>query len=200
MITRRTLLTTGLAGCAVAAGLPAAAHDRQARPAPRALPVPQPRIVTIRDEIAPGELHVVPDVFTLYWTLPEGRAIAYAVGIGRPGLYESGEFTVGAKREWPDWTPTPGMLEREPELYEPYADGMPGGPDNPLGARALYLHRSSGRDSLLRIHGTNRPSTIGRAVSNGCARLINPQIKDLYARVPVGTRVVLYPQQVPELS
>ena len=102
-------------------------------------------------------------------------------------------FYVGDKKEWPSWTPTPDMIEREPELYQPYADGMPGGLENPLGARALYLFTPERGDTFLRIHGTNAPATIGTAVSNGCARLVNEQIIDLYNRVPVDTRVVLYP-------
>ncbi len=194
MISRRNLLSTGLAAAAVAAGAPAIAHD-----APP-VQVPQPRIIRIKGSVAPHEIHVVPDEFALYWTLPERRAIVYPIGIGRPGLYESGIFSVGDKHKWPSWTPTPDMIEREPEEYEQYADGMPGGPDNPLGARALYLYDAAGRDTYLRIHGTNRPSTIGTAVSNGCARLINPQIVDLYERVPLQTRVVLYPKRRPAVS
>ncbi|WP_425303920.1 L,D-transpeptidase [Wenxinia saemankumensis] len=151
-----------------------------------------PTLVNVAEGIGPGEIHVDPNRFRLYWTLPEpGRAIRYAVGIGRRGLYESGSFRVGRKAEWPSWTPTPDMIERDPEAYEQYADGMPGGPNNPLGARALYLFAGS-RDTYLRIHGTNAPATIGRAVSNGCARLTNEYIVDLYNRVPVGAQVYLY--------
>lgn len=142
----------------------------------------------------PGEIHVAPDEFALYWTLPGGRAIRYAVGIGREGLYQPGEFFVGAKKEWPSWTPTDDMIDREPEKYAQHADGMPGGLDNPLGARALYLFTPEGGDTFLRIHGTNKPETIGRAVSNGCARLVNDQMIDLYEMVPLDTRVVLYRQ------
>ena len=152
--------------------------------------------VAIRPEIAPGEIHVVPDSFMLYWTMPGGRAMRYMVGVGRPGLYESGEFTVGAKKEWPSWTPTPDMIEREPEKFERWKDGMPGGPDNPLGARALYLFLPGKGDTFLRIHGTNAPGTIGTAVSNGCARLVNDQAIDLYNRVPLQSRVVLYPKTI----
>lgn len=152
--------------------------------------------VPIREGIAAGEIHVVPDTFMLYWTLPGGRAIRYMVGIGRPGLYEAGEFYVGAKKEWPSWTPTPEMIERDPESYAQFADGVPGGVDNPLGARALYLFQPGRGDTFLRIHGTDAPATIGTAVSNGCARLVNDQVVDLYNRVPLDTRVVLYPQTV----
>ena len=151
-----------------------------------------PQWVNLATDLPPNEIHVVPDSFRLYWTQPGGQAIRYTVGIGKPGLYTPGEFYVGAKKEWPSWTPTPGMLQRQPELYEPYRDGMPGGPDNPLGARALYLFQPGRGDTFLRIHGTNRPETIASAVSNGCARLINSHVVDLYDRVPQDTRVVLY--------
>ena len=154
----------------------------------------QPRMVRIRAGFEPNEIHVDPGEFALYWTQPGDMAIRYSVGIGRPGLYESGEFYVGAKREWPSWTPTPDMIARDPDQYEQYADGMPGGPDNPLGARAIYLFTPSRGDTFLRIHGTNAPRTIGTAVSNGCARLVNPHAIDLYDRVPLNARVVLYPQ------
>ena len=149
--------------------------------------------VPIRDTIAPGEIHVLPDSFMLFWTMPGGRAMRYMVGVGRPGLYESGEFFVGAKKEWPSWTPTQEMIARNPD-YARWEDGQPGGPDNPLGARALYLFEPGRGDTFLRIHGTNAPGTIGTAVSNGCARLVNDQAVDLYDRVPLQSRVVLHPK------
>ncbi|MGX9856856.1 L,D-transpeptidase [Limimaricola variabilis] len=153
-----------------------------------------PREVDVAAGLTPGEIHVMPDEFALYWTLPGSRAIRYSVGIGRNDLYHAGSYVVGAKKEWPSWKPTPAMIKREPEKYEKYAEeGMPGGIDNPLGARALYLF-VNGRDTYLRIHGTNAPSTIGRAVSNGCARLINEHMIELYEKVPVGTKVFLYPK------
>jgi len=152
-----------------------------------------PRVVPVQWSIPADQIHLDPNRYSLYWTLPDGLAIRYRVGVGRPGLYESGSFYVGAKKEWPAWTPTPDMIEREPESYEQYADGMPGGPDNPLGARALYLFEPGRGDTFLRIHGTNLPSTIGTAVSNGCARLVNDQIIDLYNRVAEGSQVFLYP-------
>lgn len=149
--------------------------------------------VAIRDDIPAGELHVLPDSFMLFWTMAGGRAMRYMVGIGRPGLYESGEFFVGAKKEWPSWTPTQAMIGRNP-AYKQWEDGMPGGPNNPLGARALYLFEPGRGDTFLRIHGTNAPGTIGSAVSNGCARLVNDQAVDLYDRVPMRSRVVLHAQ------
>ncbi len=152
-----------------------------------------PKVVKSPIRAAPYEIHVIPNHFALYWTQPNNRAIRYTVGVGRPGLYEAGEFYVGAKRKWPSWTPTPGMLRREPEKYGPLRKGMPGGLKNPLGARALYLFQPGLGDTLLRVHGTNNPKTLGRAVSNGCARLVNDQIVELYDKVPMRTRVVLHP-------
>nr|WP_245875709.1 L,D-transpeptidase [Puniceibacterium antarcticum] len=152
-----------------------------------------PRVVPISVSFAPFEIHVFPGEFGLYWTLPGNIAVRYVVGIGRPGLYEAGEFYVGAKKEWPSWTPTPGMLRREPGVYSRWRDGMPGGLNNPLGSRALYLFQPGRGDTFLRIHGTNDPSTLARRVSNGCARMVNDQMIDLYDRVPMDTRVVLYP-------
>ncbi len=86
-----------------------------------------PQMVPIAAGATPYEIHVDPDNFALYWTLPDDMAMRYTVGVGRPGLYEAGEFYIGAKKEWPSWTPTPGMLEREPDKYSKYKDGMPGG-------------------------------------------------------------------------
>ena len=155
-----------------------------------------PREVRISNKLAPYEIHVDPGQHALYWTLPDRMAIRYAVGIGRPGLYEAGEFYVGAKKEWPSWTPTPDMIKREPGKYAKYKDGLPGGLNNPLGSRGLYLFQPGIGDTYLRVHGTNLPKTIGRRVSNGCARLINDQMVELYDRVPLNSRVVMYPTSV----
>ena len=157
-----------------------------------------PREVRIKNDFAPYEIHVDPGQYALYWTLPKKKAIRYSVGIGRTHLYESGEFYVGARKVWPSWTPTPEMIERDPANYARFADGMPGGLNNPLGSRGLYLFQPGRGDTFLRIHGTNEPRTIGRRVSNGCARLINDQMIDLYDRVPMNTRVVLYPLGGPQ--
>ncbi|MFC6761166.1 L,D-transpeptidase [Sulfitobacter porphyrae] len=113
------------------------------------------------------------------------------MGIGKEGRYYSGTFRVGRKAEWPRWTPTKNMIRREPHIYAKHAAGMPGGGPNPLGARALYLYKGN-RDSLLRIHGTPQPENVGRAVSNGCVRMINAHVIDLANRVPNGARVVLH--------
>lgn len=181
----------GLAALGALASRPAWAHEAE----PVVLPPEfEPTLVRVDPNLAGGTIHVLPDAFRLYWTLGGGEAIRFAVGVGRPGLYHDGVFTVGDKREWPSWRPTPAMIERDPEAYAKWADGMPGGPDNPLGARALYLFDAAGRDTYLRIHGTNDPRTIGTAVSNGCARLTNEHIVELYDLVPLGATVMLHPQ------
>jgi lipoprotein-anchoring transpeptidase ErfK/SrfK len=153
-----------------------------------------PKPVRLPTPVEPGEIHVDPISYKLYWTLPGGQAVQYTVGVGRDNLYEAGTFFIGAKKEWPSWTPTRDMIARQPELYAQWAGGMPGGPNNPLGARALYLFTRERGDTFLRIHGTNDPGTIGMAVSNGCTRLVNDHAIDLYDRVPLGSRVVLHPK------
>lgn len=170
-----------------------AAHPPTVLPDYGLPPEMQPRKVTLVEGFAPFEIHVIPHDFALYWTLPKNTAIRYVVGIGRLGLYHFGEYYVGAKKEWPSWTPTPAMIRRSPKRYAKWRGGMPGGVNNPLGARALYLFQPGRGDTFLRVHGTNDPSTLGKRVSNGCARLVNDQMIDLYERVPTGTRVVLYP-------
>ncbi len=195
---RRDLMKTAAAFGVLGATPLAAAPTIPTYTLPDAL---MPRVVTLRAALAPNEIHVFPDEFALYWTLPENRAIRYSVGIGRVGLYEPGEFFVGAKKEFPSWKPTPEMVERSPDEYAQYEeDGLPGGLTNPLGARALYLFKPQIGDTFLRIHGTHLPNTIGRAVSNGCARLVNDQIADLYSRVPMQSRVMLYPRMLPNRS
>nr|WP_245276194.1 L,D-transpeptidase [Methylocapsa aurea] len=118
----------------------------------------------------------------LYYVLGDGRAIQYGVGVGREGFTWSGTKTVSMKREWPGWSPPQQMLRRRPDLPR----YMPGGIDNPLGARAIYLG-----SSLYRIHGSNEPETIGAAVSSGCIRMTNRDVADLYDRVKVGGKVVV---------
>lgn len=151
----------------------------------------QSRIVSIKASMKPGEIHVDPKQFALYWTLKDGKAIRYPVAIGEPGKYYSGRFTIGRKAEWPTWTPTKAMMRRNPAHYAKYAGGMPGGPENPLGSRALYLYKGS-RDSLLRIHGTTQPWLVATQSSNGCVRMINEHVEDLFERAGRGTRVVLH--------
>ena len=110
------------------------------------------------------------------------KAMRYGIGVGRPGFTWSGEHAISAKKEWPDWVPTKEMLERQPKLPR----FMAGGPNNALGARAMYLG-----STLYRIHGSNEPWTIGTNVSSGCIRMRNEDVIDLYGRVNVGTRVVV---------
>lgn len=138
----------------------------------------------------PGTLVVDARNRFLYLVQENGRALRYGVGVGKEGLEFSGTAAVGYKREWPGWRPTDAMIAREPERYRPWAGGMAGGAQNPLGARALYLFKD-GRDTLYRIHGTNEPWTIGEAVSSGCIRMMNQDVIDLYRRVPDGAKVVV---------
>jgi len=199
MLNRRGFLASGF--FASAAGLsPALAHTPRRKGKTRkryVLPEKyMPRQVSLwRKRFKPGEIHVFPDEFALYWTLPGRRAIRYSVGVGRGNLYHAGTFFVGAKKKWPEWTPTDDMLKRDPQSYVKFAGGMKGGINNPLGARALYLFTKKRGDTFLRIHGTNKPRTIGVAVSNGCARLVNEQIVEFYERVPMNTLVVLHPKK-----
>ena len=151
-----------------------------------------PTQVHLKTKLPPGEIHVDPNTYSLYLTLPGNKAIRYTVGVGRGSLYIPGTFHFGAKKEWPSWTPAKEMIARSPGHYAQFADGMPGGPNNPLGARALYLFDDVRGDTFLRIHGTPEPWTIGSVVSNGCVRLVNDHVTQLYDTVPIGTRVVLY--------
>ena len=141
----------------------------------------------------PGTLIVDPERRHLYHVLENQQAIRYGVGVGREGFSWSGEAKIGMKRRWPRWLPPAEMVVRD-ENAAKWANGMPGGPDNPLGARALYLY-ANGEDTLYRIDGTNDPSSIGKAMSSGCVRMLNQDIADLYLRVPVGSKVVVLPSQ-----
>src|SRR5689334_1431520 len=125
----------------------------------------------------------------LYLVLGNGKAMRYGIGVGREGFTWTGTERISRMKEWPDWFPPSEMIERQPYLPRM----MAGGPGNPLGARALYLG-----NTLYRIHGTNQPSTIGSFVSSGCIRLLNEDIEDLFSRVQVGTRVVVWPGKPPE--
>ena len=133
-----------------------------------------------------GTIVVDPGARFLYVTREDGMALRYGIGIGRAGFLWSGRARIGRKAEWPTWTPPEEMRLRQPDLPE----SMPGGPENPLGARALYLFEGN-RDTLYRLHGTSELHSIGQAVSSGCVRLLNQDIVDLYRRVPVGTDVVV---------
>jgi lipoprotein-anchoring transpeptidase ErfK/SrfK len=139
----------------------------------------------------PGTVVVdTPNKF-LYFVEPNGKAVRYGVAVGEEAFKWSGIAEVGAKKEWPGWMPPSDMLERWPHLKPVVAaGGLKGGPDNPLGARALYLFQDK-KDTLYRIHGTNEPETIGHSVSSGCIRMRNIDVIDLYSRVPMGARVVV---------
>ena len=138
--------------------------------------------VFFRTNEAPGTIIIDTKKRFLYLVQPDNRALRYGIGVGRDGFQWSGLQKISRKQEWPDWRPPPEMIERQPYLPR----FMAGGPGNPLGARALYLGAT-----VYRIHGTNQPQTIGHAVSSGCFRLVNPDVIDLYSRVPVGTKVVI---------
>jgi lipoprotein-anchoring transpeptidase ErfK/SrfK len=139
-----------------------------------------------------GSIVVDSHAHYLYYILPGGKAVRYGVATGQDAMGWTGRAYVGAMQEWPRWMPPKDMLQRWPHL-QPTADagGLPGGPDNPLGSRALYLHYPDGRDSMYRIHGTNEPEKIGQGVSSGCIRMRDIDAIDLYSRVKIGTKVVV---------
>jgi lipoprotein-anchoring transpeptidase ErfK/SrfK len=176
----------GLGGCAMTA----VQHSVEIDPAYRRT------VVSYNTREAPGTIIVDPQNHYLY-VVQKTQALRYGVGVGGEGFGWSGVATVRSKQEWPDWYPPQEMLQRKPELRRQMTElqsglGMRGGPDNPLGARALYLWQGN-KDTLYRIHGTNEPGTIGRNVSSGCIRLTNEDIVDLYDRTPIGTKVVVLP-------
>jgi lipoprotein-anchoring transpeptidase ErfK/SrfK len=143
----------------------------------------------------PGTIVIDPRGKHLYQVLEDGRATRYGIGVGREGFGWSGTATIREKREWPDWYPPKEMIQRQPEIRRQLTNlegglGMPGGPRNPLGARAMYLWQNN-KDTLYRIHGTIEPETIGKNVSSGCIRMINQDAMDLYAHADIGTKVVV---------
>ncbi len=138
----------------------------------------------------PGTVVVDTYARRLYYVLEGGRAVRYAIAVGREGVSFRGEGVVGRKEEWPAWQPTANMIRTRPDLYAEFAAGLPGGLENPLGARAIYLYRG-GRDSYFRIHGTIQNESVGRATSAGCIRLFNQDAIDLYDRVERGARVTV---------
>jgi lipoprotein-anchoring transpeptidase ErfK/SrfK len=142
------------------------------------------QVVSYATREAPGTIIVDTPNTYLYYVLGGGQAIRYGIGVGRDGFTWSGVKSVTKKAEWPDWTPPPEMIVRQPYLPR----HMAGGPGNPLGARAMYLG-----GTVYRIHGTNAPETIGTHVSSGCIRLTNENVADLYSRVNVGTKVIVLP-------
>ena len=151
-------------------------------------PTWQKTTVFYRTTEAPGTIIVHTNERYLYVIQPGGRALRYGIGVGRDGFQWQGLVKITRKQEWPDWTPPEEMIQRQPYLPR----FMAGGPGNPMGARALYLG-----ETVYRIHGTNQPQTIGTAVSSGCFRLTNPDVIDLYDRIPVGAKVIV--RQKPEV-
>jgi lipoprotein-anchoring transpeptidase ErfK/SrfK len=167
---------------------------RQRRAAPEYLqegPAPeyQAQVVDYATDEAPGTVIIDTGNKFLYYIMKNGLAIRYGVGVGKEGFGWTGTVEVGRKAEWPTWTPPAEMIKRRPELVE-YSAGMPGGPDNPLGARALYLH-DGGRDTMFRIHGTNEPWSIGHNVSSGCIRMLNEHVVELHRVVEIGAKVIV---------
>jgi lipoprotein-anchoring transpeptidase ErfK/SrfK len=141
--------------------------------------------VFFRNTEAPGTIVVDTEARFLYLILSKTNAIRYGIRVGREGFQWAGLLRITRKAEWPDWTPPPEMIKRQPYLPR----FMAGGPGNPMGARAMYLG-----NTIYRIHGTNQPETIGQAVSSGCFGLVNDDVFDLYSRVAVGTKVIVHHQ------
>ena len=207
-MTRRSWITPLAVGCvAVALGLAGLLAQASAQPRPldpskdlekpglvpdaaeeQLLPEYRPQPVYYRSNEPPGTIVIQTEERFLYLIQDNKTAMRYGIGVGREGFQWSGLLKISRKQEWPDWRPPPEMIKRQPYLPR----FMAGGPGNPMGARALYLGSTS-----YRIHGTNQPETIGYAVSSGCIRLVNPDVINLYDRVPVGTRVVV--RQAPKL-
>ena len=195
------LLGLSLGGCMQATLAPSSdasftPRDRQllAHPPYARADIPESyrrHIVDYSRREAPGTILVDTESRFLYYVLPQGKAIRYGVAVGEEAMAFSGVATVGKMAEWPDWIPTPDIRAR----LGPFPDRVPGGPANPLGARALYLFQGK-TDTLYRIHGTNQPEKIGQAVSSGCIRMTNEDVIDLYDRVKLGATVtVLAPGQ-----
>ena len=145
--------------------------------------------VPFQTEEAPGTIVIDTKGPFLYLVEPDGMALRYGISVGKEGFGWTGEGRIARTARWPTWTPPPEMIARDPSLAR-WKEGMPGGPKNPLGARALYIYFGD-HDSGYRIHGTNAPGSIGRAASSGCFRMLNQDVVDLYDRVPKGARVIV---------
>jgi lipoprotein-anchoring transpeptidase ErfK/SrfK len=191
MIISRRRLLLGLCGLTVVSATPVHAEefpiaydDREKVPAKF-----RPKTVSYKTDEAAGTIIIESDKKFLYLILGDGKARRYGVGVGKDGFRWAGTATIKRKAKWPKWTPTKEQIERIPN-YKQWAAGYPGGPFNPLGARALYLFDGN-RDTQYRIHGTTEPFTIGKRVSSGCLRMLNVDVADLYERVPVGTIVIV---------
>jgi lipoprotein-anchoring transpeptidase ErfK/SrfK len=203
-MTRRFMLTAGV-GALVAVPLTRAASAMPRATAPvdgDGLPVieaaqskkPKSKYwrkkVRLETSEKPGTIIIDTSTKYLYYVEGNSRATRYGVGVGREGFGWSGTVKVGRKAEWPDWRPPASMIARERRKGRRIPSYVKGGPNNPLGARALYLYRG-GRDTIFRIHGTNQPWTIGQNMSSGCIRMMNKDVKHLYSRAAVGSKVIV---------
>ena len=148
------------------------------------------RMVRFSTNEAPGTIIVDTNNKFLYYVEGRNRATRYGIGVGREGFGWSGVVKIGRKAEWPSWTPPAEMRRREAARGHILPAVQKGGPDNPLGARAMYLYKG-GRDTIFRIHGTNQPWSIGLNLSSGCIRMMNKDVEHLYARAPVGSKVIV---------
>ena len=192
-------LATALAGCSTDGAMTMFTGDYAARKDAgyrlAAVPIAKVpakyrrQIVRLDTAERPGTVIVDTTDKHLYLVLSEGKAVRYGIGVGREGFEWKGTSRIGLKRQWPVWTPPSDMIRRQPELAR-WRGGMPGGPKNALGARAMYLFNKGG-DSGYRLHGTPEWHTIGKAMSSGCIRLINQDVIDLYNRVEVGAKVIV---------
>lgn len=203
--TRFAIIAASALTFLIAPALPnAAAMPRSAAPAATetALPIvqiaqskkPKPEFwrkkVRLNTDEKPGTIIIDTNTKYLYYVEGKNRAIRYGVGVGREGFGWSGTVNVGRKAEWPGWTPPASMIARERKKGRNLPAHMKGGPNNPLGARALYLYKG-GRDTIFRIHGTNQPWTIGLNMSSGCIRMMNEDVEHLYTRAGVGSKVIV---------
>jgi lipoprotein-anchoring transpeptidase ErfK/SrfK len=209
-VSRRFMLTAGASALMLAPfAQGAAAFPRLTAPAPaeagsdNAFPVvevstqskkPKPEFMRKKVRLVtsekPGTIIIDTSTKYLYYVEGKDRATRYGVGVGREGFGWSGTVKVGRKAEWPDWRPPASMIARERRKGRILPAHMKGGPNNPLGARALYLYKG-GRDTIFRIHGTNQPWTIGQNMSSGCIRMMNEDVQHLYSRAGIGSKVIV---------
>lgn len=205
ILTKRSFLTASMGLLPLAAGITGAfAQDQETLSTTDGtvdpFPIPEVDLSKIPEQFRrqvvayngtefPGTIVVDTKERHLYKVLADRQAIRYGVGVGREGFLWSGKAAIGAKQMWPRWNPPPEMVARDPNAAK-WANGQPGGPANPLGARALYLYQD-GKDTLFRIHGTNAPKSIGKAMSSGCIRMLNQDVVEVYRITPVGSPVVV---------
>ena len=202
MLSRRAVLT-GASAALLAAPLSTAAFSQASEDDPyplppfdySKLPAPfRPATVAYTGRQLPGTIIVDTPNRQIYLIQQGGTAMRWGCAVGKDGFRWAGLADIGRKVMWPRWTPPKEMIARSPEKAK-WANGMPGGPDNPLGARALYLFQN-GNDTLYRIHGTTEPLSIGKNASSGCIRMVNQDVIELYRRVPIGSRVVVLAEGV----